>query len=200
MRETRPDTAQGRGGRRGATHPKVPACSLCDVGDQVDIDFSNLKVLIADDDPFMRMIVVSVLESLGVAEVNICCDGASAFAETVRFSPDLLIIDHAMRPMTGMALAERIRRGPTGPFRRIPIIMVTAFADEEMEAKARSAGIDEFLGKPVTSEGLLAAVEGALDPRRSFIESPHYVGPDRRRKGSAYSGEDRRDRLRVIGE
>jgi len=170
------------------------------LGNSLENDFSNLRVLIADDDPFMRIIVVSVLESLGVAEVNICSDGASAFAETVRFGPDLLIIDHAMQPMTGMALAERIRRGPTSPYRRIPIIMITAFADEEMEAKARNAGIDEFLGKPITPEGLLSAIEGALDPRRSFIESPGYVGPDRRRKRGPYSGTDRRDRLRVVGE
>lgn len=164
----------------------------------MESDFSNLRVLIADDDPFMRIIVVSVLESLGVAEVNICSDGASAFAEIVRFGPDLLIIDHAMQPLTGMALAERIRRGPTSTYRRVPIIMITAFADEEMQAKARDTGIDEFLGKPITPEGLLTAIQGATDPRRSFIESPGYVGPDRRREKSPYSGDDRRGPLRAL--
>lgn len=69
-----------------------------------------------------------------------------------------LILDVRMPGFSGLALQRQLVEAGS----RMPIIFITAFADEEAEAQARKAGAVAFLNKPLDEEVLLAAVEEAL--------------------------------------
>lgn len=156
-------------------------------------DFSNIRVLIADGDDFMRETVACVLRSFGVSTIRECRDGAEAF-EVMRSGPvDLVICDALMNPLDGMDFTRLARRAPDCREHDIPIIMLTGHSQQFRVLQARDFGVTEFLVKPVSPERLWRRIAHIIDEPRAFVEAPGYVGPDRRRRlDSEYGGPDRR--------
>jgi DNA-binding response OmpR family regulator len=95
--------------------------------------------------------------------------------------------------MSGLEFTREVRRNTTGMPRETPIILLAGAIDHDQLMAARQAGINEFLLKPVSAQGVLSRIEEVtLRPRR-FIDSRNYVGPCRRRKEDAnYAGPWRR--------
>jgi CheY-like chemotaxis protein len=148
--------------------------------------------LVVDDHQPMRQILRSLLYGLGARQVSDAEDAARAF-ELLRHTPvDLLLTDYDMGGETGVQLAQRLRRTAGLSTRRIPIIMVTGRAEGPVIRAARDAGVDEYLVKPLTAASLCQKVEAVLGRRRPFIDTPAYVGPDRRRQAGDYAGAERR--------
>jgi CheY-like chemotaxis protein len=84
--------------------------------------------------------------------------------------------------MTGLEFTREIRRNTTGLPREDPIILLAAVIDHDQLMAARQAGINEFLLKPVSAQGVLSRIEEVVLRPRKFIDSRNYVGPCRRRK------------------
>ncbi len=118
----------------------------------------HCAVLVVDDDPLVLGSTLSMLEDLGHAPVG-TASGADALAllrDGARF--DLVITDFAMPGMTGLQLAEELRR--LHP--RLPVMLATGFA--ELQATATSAPARELvrLTKPYGQAGLAAAIDACL--------------------------------------
>ena len=98
-----------------------------------------------------------------------------------------------MEPMNGIELVERIRAGEEdiNPF--TPIIMVSGLSDLAQIVKARDAGINEFLAKPVSAKMVYLRICSVIEHPRSFIKAETFSGPDRRRRLAQIDGEERRD-------
>lgn len=113
----------------------------------------NTKVLIADDDPLMRTIIVV---SLGeAAEVVEAADGDEALSLLEQNEFDLIFLDWDMPGANGLEVLQTIRaRGCS-----MPIIMVTAEAKREQILKAIRAGASDYLIKPFESEALREKLE-----------------------------------------
>jgi len=157
----------------------------------------DARILVVDDHQPMREILKSLLFGLGVQQVSEARDAAQAF-DMLRYGPyDILLTDHDMAGENGVQLARRVRRNQ-GPNRRTPIVMITGRAQGPVIIAARDAGVDEYLVKPITTAALLQKLEAALNRRRAFIETPAYVGPDRRRRRAPFHGSERR-RAAVAG-
>jgi DNA-binding response OmpR family regulator len=152
-----------------------------------------MTALIADDNRHMRQVVVGVLRSFGFQNVIECDDGSDAFAETRAMAVDLVICDWMMEPLDGYDFTRLVRTASDSPNPFVPIIMLTGHTELFRVMQARDAGVTEFLSKPVSSSTLWKRIISVIDHPRVFIRSPHYVGPDRRRRAKgAYSGPERR--------
>ena len=115
------------------------------------------RISIVDDDASIREALKSLMRSIqyraeafGSAEEFLASDRV---AET-----ECLILDVYLPGMTGFELQERLNRER----RDIPIIFITAHADERSRQRALKAGAVEFLGKPVRRETLFKALQSAI--------------------------------------
>lgn len=122
------------------------------------------RILIADDDPAGRYLLVSTLTSAGY-ETYTAEDGAQALAVARGEAPDLIITDILMPQMDGYQLCREWEADPS--LAHIPFIFYTAnYADEEDERFALSLGADRFLRKPLEPGALLAEVKTLLENHR----------------------------------
>lgn len=116
-------------------------------------------VLIADDEPSMRLLVTATIASdrIGVLEA---ADGHAAWEQIQRHRPALVLLDVQMPGQTGLELARRLRADPT--FDGIKIVMLTSKAQATDIEEGLAAGADLYLTKPFSPISLLTYVEGAL--------------------------------------
>lgn len=160
-------------------------------------DLSGLNVLVAEDNEFMRKILVRMLHGLGVGTVHAVENGQEAVTLLGKFAPDILFTDWLMEPLDGLALLRWVRQSEHSPNRYLPIVMVTGYTDRRRVFQARDAGVHEFLVKPFSVKALATRIESIIERPRPFIRSPDYFGPDRRRRQDPhYSGPERRAALR----
>lgn len=158
------------------------------------LTIGELKVLIVDDDRYIRMLMRNVLFGLGVKDVVEAKDGETGLEELAGFGPNLVLCDLRMEHMDGLEFVHRIRSDPENPHRLVPIIMVTAYADMEAVAGARDTGVNEFMAKPISAAALEKRIRHVLEDPRGFVEAEQFAGPDRRRtKKAAIGGPERRE-------
>jgi signal transduction histidine kinase/GAF domain-containing protein/FixJ family two-component response regulator/HPt (histidine-containing phosphotransfer) domain-containing protein len=117
------------------------------------------RVLVVDDHPVNREVLVRQLGIIGVA-CDTCEDGIEALAALNERSYDAILADIHMPRMDGYELAEQLRhRERPGTTQGIPIIAVTANAMRGEEERCLAAGIDAYLAKPVSLDRLRAILE-----------------------------------------
>lgn len=155
--------------------------------------FDLLKILVVDDNHHMRTILLEVLRAIGVRDVYEAANGAEAL-QAMRTRPvDVVLTDLAMEPIDGIEFVRLLRNAPDSPNQMIPVIMVTGHSTERRVKEARDAGVNEFLGKPVTARGVLERIHEVVDHARAYVRCDDYFGPDRRRKDEhGYAGPRRR--------
>ncbi len=109
-------------------------------------------ILVIDDDPMIRMLVQDVLEMEGY-DVRQAEDGFAGLRAIEALRPDCVVLDVMMPGLDGHAVLDRIRAADGGP--DLPVIMLTAAADDAQAWKAWTEGVDYFLPKPFEPEELL---------------------------------------------
>lgn len=136
--------------------------------------------MVADDHDYTRTIIAEILRGAGVREIFSVSSGYEVLDDLPRVQPQLLITDWAMDGMDGNELARTIRTGPK-KLRQIPIIMMTGEARRSVLELARDSGINEYVTKPISSNGIISRVRKVASEKRAFIEIRSYIGPCRRR-------------------
>ncbi len=116
------------------------------------IDFASLKVLVIDDQEFVRTIVKKMLGQLGVQTVIEAHDGHSGLEAVMADRPDVVICDVQMRPVDGFGFVRTLRATPG--VSETPVIMLTAHTDATTISRARELKIGAFLAKPVLPPAL----------------------------------------------
>ena len=115
-----------------------------------------MKILIAEDETIIRMDLRSLLEAAGF---DICAearDGEEAVELARSAEPDLALLDVKMPRLDGIEAARRILDE-----RAIPIVIVTAYGEEELVSRAVEAGVFGYLVKPFRESDLLPAIATA---------------------------------------
>jgi DNA-binding response OmpR family regulator len=164
-------------------------------------DFSQLRVLVVEDNQPMSELIKSLLLIFGVDDVILARNGREGFDRFVLHNPDLVLADWMMREMDGIAMTNEIRTSATSPNQFVPIIMMTGFSEKHRVIEARDAGVTEFLVKPFTARDLYRRVEEIIERPRQFVRSEDFFGPDRRRRrDTGFEGPFRReiDRLQNL--
>lgn len=146
------------------------------------LDLANLSVLVIDDQPFFRTLMVEVLRSVGMTSIVLADDGVAGLKAFEENRPDIVITDWVMPNLDGVALTKKIRAHPIEARRQTPIILVTATSQRSKIEFARSCGIDEFILKPISAKSIVDRVREVIERPRPFINLRTYSGPCRRRK------------------
>ena len=115
------------------------------------------SVLIADDDPFVRKLIVTTLEDVAGFELVEAADGREAVEVAMRDRPELVFLDVDMPEVDGFEACRRLRADPHTA--RAMIVMLTAAAGDSAEREAETAGADLFLSKPFSPLALLRLVD-----------------------------------------
>lgn len=158
-----------------------------------ELDISTLKILVIDDNAFMRSIVVNVLKSFRCNSVMTATDGADAFHVMLAYHPDIIITAWKMLPLDGIEFTRMLRAKTGDPDEMTPIIMMTAHSEAIRVTQSRDAGVNEFLAKPLSATTLYARLVSVIMYPRPFVRAPNYKGPCRHRhKGGSYGGPKRR--------
>ena len=148
------------------------------------INLREIKVLVVDDNRHMRYIVKTILLTLGCKHVHESADAAAAFTELKSSPPDLVIVDWKMEPLDGLDFTKLVRTAKDSPNPYIPIIMLSAHTEHRRIAEARDAGVNEFLAKPISVEGMAKRITSIVNNPRNFVRTKKYFGPCRRRQDS----------------
>jgi AmiR/NasT family two-component response regulator len=115
-----------------------------------------VKILIAEDETLIRLDLKEILERAGFDVCAEARDGEEAVALARDAGPDLAILDVKMPRLDGIEAARRILDE-----RPIPIVMLTAYGQEELVSRAVEAGVFGYLVKPFRESDLLPAIRAA---------------------------------------
>lgn len=160
--------------------------------------FGKISVLVVDDSAYMRHLLMTLLQAVGVADVHLAINGEEAWDVLTSREPDIVITDAAMVPGDGFMFAKRLRSLRGRALGMIPIIMVSGHTDLESVERARDIGVTEFLSKPISPRALYERLIQVIDRPRAFVETPTYRGPDRRRRHAPFEGTDRRGAVALL--
>jgi two-component system, sensor histidine kinase and response regulator len=120
----------------------------------------NKRILLAEDNPVNREVALGMLEFLG-CQVDLAENGQQVVEAVSRHRYDLVFMDCQMPVLDGFAATTAIRRheASVGTGHHIPIIALTANAMDGDRDKCLEAGMDDYLSKPFSQEGLRAALQ-----------------------------------------
>jgi len=147
-----------------------------------ELDLSKLSILIVDDQPLMRKILCNVLGEFGVRDIAEAANGIDAADKLKQMSPDVIFTDNMMRPMGGAEFVRRVRFGEYDVDPCVAVVMVSAETGYTAITKARDAGINEFLAKPVSAKFVYDRLAAIICRPRPFVRADSYFGPERRRR------------------
>jgi len=124
---------------------------------------AQTRVVIADDESLIRMDLKEMLTSLGYLVVGEAGDGISAVNLAREVRPDLVIMDIKMPDLDGIAAAKILTEE-----RIAPVLLLTAFSQQELIEGAKEAGVVGYVVKPFRETELQPAIEIALSRFKEF--------------------------------
>jgi len=138
-------------------------------------DITGVNVLLAEDNKTNQMVITRMLNSLK-AKVTIANNGQSALDHLETNTFDIILMDISMPVMGGLTATKHIRSKPS-PYQNIPILALTAMANEDDIIRFINAGMNEVLIKPVSKTGLSHSIytvlgESPVDPMQDKA-TPH---------------------------
>lgn len=117
----------------------------------------GLKIIIADDEALIRLDLREMLTEAGHDVLGEASDGEEAVELAQRLKPDLVIMDVKMPKMDGITAAGIITENHIAP-----VLLLTAYSQQDMVEKANSSGVMAYLVKPVREEQLFASMQVAI--------------------------------------
>lgn len=130
----------------------------------------QLRVLLAEDNTTNQLVIGNMLERLGCL-VDIVSNGIEVL-DSVQSRPyDVVLMDISMPEMDGLEATKHIR-ALDGDVSKIPIIALTAYALDEDRQTALTAGMDEFVAKPVSRLELARAISRQSESRKNGSTAP----------------------------
>jgi two-component system chemotaxis response regulator CheY len=137
----------------------------------------QLRVLVVDDNQFMRQLVRGLLSQIGVKMILESGDGIGGL-EMIRLnSPDIVVLDWEMPLLNGPELVRIVRSPGVFPMPNIPIIMLSGHLERWRVVEAAKLGVNEFLCKPVSAKALQERLISILLKPRAFVRFGDYYGP-----------------------
>lgn len=124
----------------------------------------SARILIVDDNPTNLKLAAELLGYEG-HEVLEATDAEAAEATLRRMTPDLILMDIGLPGMDGLTFTRKLKADPST--RGIPIAVLTAFAMRSDEERARAAGCDGYITKPIDTREFPKQVAALLATTRS---------------------------------
>jgi response regulator NasT len=122
-----------------------------------------LRVVVVEDEGLIRMDVVATLQEAGYEVVGEGADGEEAIKLATDLEPDLVVMDIKMPKLDGISAAEKIGE------LKIPVVLLTAFSQSDLVARAAEAGAMAYVTKPFKPSDLLPAIQIALSRHEELV-------------------------------
>jgi two-component system phosphate regulon response regulator PhoB len=124
------------------------------------------EVLVVEDEPDIRALIVHHLTKDGF-HCRVAADGAEALARLRSGPPDIVVLDLMLPGIDGLEVTRRLRAEPA--WSAVPIIMLTAKADEVDRVVGLELGADDYVAKPFSPRELVARVRAVLRRARPSV-------------------------------
>lgn len=118
---------------------------------------SQIRLVIADDEPIIRMDLKSLLEEMGHMVVGEAADGQKALELARSLKPDVVLMDIKMPVMDGLDAAKIIAEEKIAP-----VVLLTAYSQKDLIERAKEAGVFGYLVKPFQESDIMPAIEIAM--------------------------------------
>lgn len=145
---------------------------------ELEADYANLGIMVADDKPFIRGLIQSMLLKHHARNIKHAGSGNEAMMVLSIHSTevDCVICDWNMEPINGLELLKLLRSGSVANVRAdLPFVMLTGHADSDVVNAAKALDVSGYLVKPVSLEKLVKALNAALN-RKFYPKDPeHYL-------------------------
>lgn len=125
----------------------------------------KLRILLADDEALIRLDLREMLTEAGHEIVGEAANGQEAVQLAQELHPDIVIMDVKMPVMDGLTAAQQITEDEIAP-----VLLLTAYSQQDIVARATEAGVIAYLVKPVREQQLFPAVEVAVSRFRAWQE------------------------------
>ena len=130
----------------------------------------SLRIVIADDEPIIRLDLRKTLENMGHSVVAEAGDGAKAVEIARELKPDIMILDIKMPELDGIDAAKVVTTEGI-----CPVLLLTAYSQKDLVDRAKDAGVFAYLVKPFKEADLLPAMEIAISRYEEFVELENEV-------------------------
>jgi two-component system chemotaxis response regulator CheY len=141
----------------------------------------SLKVLIVEDNAFMRKIVRELLSNIGIRNMTEAADGVAGLEAIRHVMPDLVLLDWDMPFINGFEFTRIVRAPGVFPYSDLPIIMLSGYGERAHVLEAARLGVNEFLKKPVSSQALLHRIISVMMKPRTMVHVDGCYRPAPRR-------------------
>lgn len=128
------------------------------------------RVVIGDDESIIRMDLCEMLEEAGHTVVGEAADGVEALDLVRKEKPDIVLLDIKMPRLDGIHAAKMI--GHEG---LAPVLLLTAYSQQDIVEKAKDSGVLGYLVKPVSPVNLFPAIEIAISQFQRQLETAHQL-------------------------
>lgn len=125
----------------------------------------KLRILLADDEALIRLDLREMLTEARHEIVGEAANGQEAVQLAQELHPDIVIMDVKMPVMDGLTAAQQITEAEIAP-----VLLLTAYSQQDIVARATEAGVIAYLVKPVREQQLFPAVEVAVSRFRAWQE------------------------------
>ncbi len=130
----------------------------------------SLRIVIADDEPIIRLDLRKTLENMGHQVVGEAGDGVKAVDLARDLKPDITILDIKMPDMDGIEAAKVISTEGIAP-----VLLLTAYSQKDLVERASDAGVFNYIVKPFKEADLMPAMKIAIDRYKEFVELENEV-------------------------
>lgn len=141
---------------------------------------SGSNILVVDGCRDSRATIREFLTDIGVQVVEEAENGAEAIDKLGYFPADLVICDLSTAPINGIAFTRAVRNGKDSPNPYVPIILMTGAGGTKQHAAAVTAGVNDFVAKPVDKAKLRRRILANLSGPAVFVREGGNLRPERR--------------------
>lgn len=122
----------------------------------------KLRILVVDDTATSRGLIINAIEQMGIQNYSWATDGEDALDNLEKTTFHLVISDYNMPKMDGLVLLKNMRSSPKS--QRTGFIMITGTKDPDVISKGQALGMNNYIEKPITKNGLQACIEAVTGP------------------------------------
>ncbi len=133
-------------------------------------DAAAVRVLVVEDNDFIRELVVTMLREIGFRDIAQARDGHDALSQIETADPGLIICDISMQPMDGLEFVETLRQHSWPHAAEVPVIFLTSHTEAPIVKRAFKLGVEAYVVKPVQKKQLEVRVMTTLE--RSLARRP----------------------------
>ncbi|MBM3573442.1 MAG: response regulator [Alphaproteobacteria bacterium] len=127
--------------------------------------FLKRRILVVEDNSFIRSTAVKVLRTIGVRHITEAIDGTSALRKIAAQSQHLIVCDIEMQPMNDLEFLKILRASTPADQPVVPVKFLTSHAESEIVLQAKKLGVDPFLVKPISQVKLKERLDWIIERR-----------------------------------